>query len=271
MNQVPSKDGQLTRYRAEGASSRRRLVYINGIRTSGVDHAKAALLLSGLLKAEVWGIYNRSDGVLLDLAQCADEYGDLVQDVTLKAGKKGPSIAARAAGFVGGSVLPGLSEAGSVAATLLDMMDLPPATDDLRNPATHRLWRLLAFESAGWPHGVLSIVAHSQGNLIASSALHMYLYWRRRTRAAGGRPAIHVHSLASPAPAWPRDALLTIRTYSHGDDFVTWLSLGRSYHGVVTASHAGSMNPIAPHDAGRYFRNSSFQRDIAADLGIVRA
>lgn len=268
MNRVPSRDGDLTVYRAQGASPHRRLVYVNGINTSGVDHERSALSLSGLLRAEVWGIFNRSDGMLLDLVQCADEYGSLVEDVMMKAGKKGLSIAARVGGLIGGATLPGLQHVGNVAGALIDSTELPPITDVLRNPATHGLWSLLAHKAGSWPHASVSIVAHSQGNLIVSSALFMHSYSRRVKHIGTHRP-IHVFSLASPSPAWPREGSVTVRTYSHADDFVTWLSLGRSYGGVVTVSHAHSMNPIAPHDAGGYFRNSSFLKDIAVDLNIA--
>jgi hypothetical protein len=267
-NQTPAGDGAVTLYGPQ--ASNRRLIYVNGINTSPQAHRETAAALSGILQAQVLGVYNASDGIGRDLEECADEYADLVKDVLMNAGKRASAEVIRLGSRALSSVPPlqFLKYAGDVAATSLDMLPLPPSTDYLTNPATYALWNLLAHHTRHWPHLAISIVAHSQGNLITSSALFLHEY-STITKGIGTKRAIHVYALASPSPAWPRSPHVSVRTYSYADDIVPYLSMGRSFGGVVGVSSARPLDPLAAHDVLGYVRNSRLFRDLALDLGIV--
>ena len=82
------------------------------------------------------------------------------------------------------------------------------------------------------------------------------------------RPII-VFGLASPAPVWPLP--VTVRTYTHSDDFVPLLSLGRSYVGPLTFSGVVSRSYLpfpASHAFAVYAKDSPFVHDLRARLGL---
>jgi hypothetical protein len=266
-DQLSPNDGAVTIYGAD--IHHRRVIYINGMNTSPFAHKQAAVALSDLVNAQVLGVYNRSDGFAGDLAQCADEYADLVVNALANASEKASAAALRigSEAFSRAVPFPGqVKNSGAAAASVVDSVELPPVTDYLWNPATYALWNLLAHHVSHWPHAAISIVAHSQGNLITSSALFMHKY-SRAVKGIGTPRPIHVYALASPSPVWPSISQLMVRTYTYSDDPITWLSLGRSYRGTVGFSGAGSFDLLAAHDVLGYLRNSRLSRDLRLELG----
>jgi hypothetical protein len=84
------------------------------------------------------------------------------------------------------------------------------------NPTVMSLYRLLR-RMVGRKDGVtIRIVAHSQGNLIASNAL--YLYRRAVERGEFVPHHVHVYAIASPAPDWPASKFIHVKSFMHNLD-----------------------------------------------------
>jgi hypothetical protein len=231
---APSDDGQLTCFIAAGAGGTGTppLVYVNGMNTNGQTHRETALFLSALAKRPVWGLYNKTDGGGKDFLQCI---GDKLRFNPLKAPLRAIN-----------------NKRHGRADTAEDEID--------GNPATLALYRLLRSPR----FGNARIVCHSQGNLITSGATRAVAY-------AGGRGSIQgfkVFGLASPTAFWPKG--LNVRTYTFADDFVTWLSGGRSYIKKADVSISGrrTMLGLFDHDVFNYIAHTEFYQDLARDLGI---
>ncbi len=178
---IPSADGEVNVYNLSQASADSpRIYFVNGIRVPPRDHAVSAALLSLLTEHPVHGVYNRTAGLIsgfvFDLAQCLADY---TQNATARLGSK------------------------SNAGRLRDVADheLPALVDEVMsrsvvwNKATASLFRQLVLNRSQRQ----LIVAHSQGNLIASNALFVY----EDVMGGSSMGNIRVYSLASPAPAWP--------------------------------------------------------------------
>lgn len=85
---VPSMDGEINEYDLAGGryagfgapgligkertprASGYGVVFVNGIKTSGLNHRVAAGIVAAVSGGRVTGIYNKTDGMLFDLAQC---------------------------------------------------------------------------------------------------------------------------------------------------------------------------------------------------------
>jgi len=180
---VPSKDGEVNQYNLGGAGVQvPRIYYVNGIRTPGRDHAVTAALLSILCERPVWGVYNRTDGAILDLVQCLFDY-------TQNAG-------ARLTG--NRKLIPGQQ---------IQDRDIPNLIDEtISNSVVWNQATVALFKEMVNNHGARKlIVAHSQGNLITSNALFVV----EKVLGSDALKNVRVYSLASPSPAWPLGLSIT--------------------------------------------------------------
>ncbi|PQO30574.1 hypothetical protein C5Y96_13975 [Blastopirellula marina] len=174
---VPSKDGDVNTYNLLNIPANTpRLYYVNGIRNSAKDHALTASLLSILCEHPVQGVYNQSNGAILDLGQCLLDY---TQNASARV-------------FGNRKLVPGK--------TLRDdevqkIVDETIKGSFVWNQATVTLFKEVA---NNYGRNTL-IVAHSQGNLITSNALFII----ERVFGSAALKYVRVYSLASPSPAWP--------------------------------------------------------------------
>lgn len=252
---VPNKDGEINKYNLLNmAVSTPRLYYVNGIRNSAKDHALTASLLSILCEHPVYGIYNLSQGALVDLGQCLLDY---TQNASARV-------------FGNRKLIPGK--------TLRDdevkkIVEETVKGSVIWNQATVSLFREVA---NNYGRNML-IVAHSQGNLITSNALFII----ERVFGSAALKYVRVYSLASPSPAWP----LGLR-YTNGgggrqenafmNDFVALLrpqnlaakvGVNRFQNAGDFRTHGGSgVVGLAPHDVNENIA-LNFLRSIRTDLG----
>jgi hypothetical protein len=202
---APSTDGEIRLYTPPGVKTSphfdpgRRVIFINGMANTGAAHVASALGLAELQMCPVIGVYNATEGGLLDLRQCvedkyqfhgvgADSAADALERAVSKAKQQGRPAATKE----------------TVMAEVL-----------ARNPASRAMFDLLRQPE----HRQTEIVAHSQGNIILCNALHALV-------AAGREDAVRgrvVNTFGSPVvPAnWP--ASLRLREFGFTWDPVTWL------------------------------------------------
>ena len=173
---IPSADGKVTKYNLTPSTQLiPRIYYVNGIRTTGRQHAKTASLLSLLTQRPIWGIYNRSGRFVADLGQSA-------LDFLQNAGARAASD-------------------DLVTSKNIPAHEIPKLVEEVIkrsfvwNKATVSLFRELALNL----QSSQKIVAHSQGNMITSNALFVL----ERVLGSQALRNIRVYSLASPSPGWP--------------------------------------------------------------------
>lgn len=216
---IPTQDGEINEYtHAEAAAAeayfddKRRVIFINGMRNTGKDHAESALALSWVQMCPVIGVYNKTVSGWQDFLQCI---GDKNQ-------------------FNGIS----LSAKNAVGARKFFLGQVPEraARNALsRNPAQVKLFDLLRKPE----NKAREIFAHSQGNLILSNAL-------QAIGAVDGVPGLAgrtVHTFGSPSVNWPPG----ITKYEHGFtwDPVTWLAgFDTTWTISKVGMPSGSKNPI---------------------------
>ncbi len=167
----------------------RRVVFVNGMGNTGVDHAKSARVLSLIQMCPVIGVYNRKSDLFGDLAQC-------MRDKFIFQGANPTAIFNH---YLGNASPDRRAEA----------MEAILGQGMLGNLATAALFRLLATGEAS--SNDIPIFAHSQGNLILSNALQALEVVYGRGRNAGRR----VYSFGSPAIVWPDG----IKHYVHAFTF----------------------------------------------------
>ncbi|MEL7497432.1 MAG: hypothetical protein AAFN77_07455 [Planctomycetota bacterium] len=173
---IPSNDGELNEYDlTKSATTDPRIHYVNGIQTDGRGHARTAALLSLLTERPIWGVYNKTSGMLMDLGQCALDY---IQNAGARASKS--------------KLTPDRN---------ISYQDIPALVDKVVkgsfvwNKATVALFKSLMLNIRSRQ----MIVAHSQGNLLTSNALFVV----ERVLGSQALSNIRVYSLASPSPGWP--------------------------------------------------------------------
>ena len=227
---VPNSDGEINTYvnkeaETNGAyfSMTRKVIFINGMKNSGKDHAASALALSLVQMCPVLGVYNKSSGVVPDLLQCLGDKNQF----------NGP-ISRTAAGQVArAQQLPGRPS---------EMFILQALS---RNAAQVPLFHLLRKKE----NNGCEIFAHSQGNLILSNVL-------QGIAAVDGPQAISgriVHTFGSPAVNWPKE----ITKFEHAFTFdpVSWLAgLDPTFSISKVGMPSGSLNPIT-HGFLEYLKN----------------
>ncbi|MEW4563402.1 hypothetical protein AB1K70_12800 [Bremerella sp. JC770] len=252
---VPTKDGEVNKYNLLAVPvNSPKLYYVNGIRNSAKDHALTASLLSIVCEHPVHGVYNLSNGAILDLGQCILDYTQ--------------NASARVLGnrkLVPGKTLRQDEVQQIVKETVQGSL--------VWNQATVTLFREVANN-----YGQNSlIIAHSQGNLITSNAL----FTIERVFGSAALKYVRVYSLASPSPAWP----LGLRHTNGGggrqenafmNDLVSLLrphnmaaKLGvtRFQNAGDFRTHAGSgLVGLTPHGVNENIA-LNFLRSIRTDLG----
>ncbi len=217
--QIPVRDGEINTYVSKEAAGQpeyfapnRRVVFINGMKNSGEDHATSALVLSLVQMCPVIGVYNRSAGLVMDLAQCLADKNQFNGPLSLSASHK--------AAF-------GTLTGRTAEKTILDAL--------ARNPVQVELFKLLRAKETK-PY---EIFAHSQGNLILSNALQGLL-------AVDGPAAIVgriVHTFGSPTVNWPPG--IDRRDHGYTFDMVNWLSgFDSSFSISKVGMPSGSLNPF---------------------------
>ncbi|WDI45126.1 hypothetical protein [Bremerella sp. P1] len=174
---VPNKDGEVNKYNLLNIPvNTPRLYYVNGIRNSAKDHALTASLLSIVCEHPVYGVYNLSNGAILDMGQCVLDY---TQNATARM-------------FGNRKLVPGKTLRNDEVQKIVEET-IKGAF--VWNQATVTLFREVA---NNYGRNTL-IVAHSQGNLITSNAL----FFIERVFGSAALKYVRVYSLASPSPAWP--------------------------------------------------------------------
>ncbi len=188
----PAADGQVNLYiSAEGGAQgwfnhSRRVLFINGMDNQPKNHADSALGLSLMLGCPVIGVFNNTNGVLLDIAQCVTDKMQLASvQSSSKIGFAGWVDAVDALHKAGKLVNPGLTRVDLVGSLIKN------------NPATYALYALLV--SGGVNAKGTPIYSHSQGNLITSNALTAVALAKGTAAIAG----IEVNSFGSPCRYWP--------------------------------------------------------------------
>ncbi|MEM9585686.1 MAG: hypothetical protein AAGA03_00270 [Planctomycetota bacterium] len=178
---IPSRDGETNAYDLfQSGAVHPRIYFVNGIRVRGKDHALTAGLLSLLVERTIWGVYNQTAGLrmgtLVDLTQCGLDYAQ--------------NVAARLSSHRNGGVHRAIKDH-----EVPEILDRLFRNSIVWNKATATLVRQLVTHRKS----AQRIIAHSQGNLIASNALFVV----EGLLGASALRNIRVYSLASPAPAWP--------------------------------------------------------------------
>lgn len=174
---IPVKDGDVTKYNlTDSPRSSPKLYYVNGMLTSGRDHAITASLLSILCEWPVWGVYNSSGGFLRDFGQSLRDYK---QNATARV-------------FGNRKLIPCKKIQDH---EIKELVDETIRRSVVWNQATASLFKEVASNFGQKTR----IVAHSQGNLITSNALLIV----ERVFGSVALANVRVYSLASPSPAWP--------------------------------------------------------------------
>lgn len=187
---VPVRDGQIAFYVSDEAAKKpwfqpaKQVIFINGMNTSGAQHAESARDLSLIQACPVLGVYNRTNGIARDFIQCLRDKITLLSpfagsvaewtksvDFAFAAGKpKSPALSKT--GFVRGII-----DSNAATVALYDhMIGLDPG---------QRLSQ--------------RIYCHSQGNLITSNALTAVAIALGPQAIQG----IEVNSFGSPCHTWP--------------------------------------------------------------------
>lgn len=220
----PKQDGEINVYiNREAAESKdcfstsRKVIFVNGMKNAGKDHAESALALSLVQMCPVIGVYNATDGFWMDLAQCI---GDKNQFQGFSKSATNTAASAKA-------------QAEAQALAQARRMKIQAALS--RNKAQVSLFNLLNLPE----NRKHEIFAHSQGNLIVSNVLQA-IAALEGSESLRGRT---VHTFGSPAVHYPKE----IQLFEHGYTFdpVNWLSgidfsMSISKVGMPT----GSKNPI---------------------------
>ncbi|MEM6472072.1 MAG: hypothetical protein AAF802_21100 [Planctomycetota bacterium] len=254
---VPKRDGDVNVYNLSESTVFEPVIhYVNGIRVPGIDHALIAGLLSLLTERPIVGIYNKTNGALVDLGQCVLDY---LQNATARLSSRQnlnrPEIPE--------SQIPGLFER---------TMD----NSVVWNTATAKLFQSLVTNR----NRKQMIVAHSQGNLITANALFVL------EDMLGARVLrnIRVYSLASPAPAWPlgirrtnggggrqenafmNDLVMLLRPHN----FAAKVGITRFQNEGDFRTHpGGGVVGIAAHDT-KLNMALNFLKSIRGDLGLSK-
>lgn len=223
--QIPTTDGEDNEYvNPEAAALEkyftllRKVIFVNGMSNSGMDHAESALALSLVQMCPVIGVYNQTSGAVKDLWQCLTDKNQF-QGLSSTAKENVDSRNSFWNWIVKGNRTPEQA--------MIDSLS--------RNPCQAKLFKLLRKPE----NRLREIFAHSQGNLILSNVL-------QGIAAVDGPNALNgrvVHTFGSPAVFYPSG----IQIYEHGYTFdpVNWLSgFDTSFTISKVGMPTGSKNPI---------------------------
>lgn len=232
----PKQDGEVRKYTNPEAASQkeyfdkdRRVVFVNGMKNSGYDHAYSALALSLVQMCPVVGVYNKTGGFWADLAQCLFDKLQFQGPLAASAADK---VAAR-----NGFWKRLLNGERTPAQAVLQALG--------RNEAQVSLFHLLRQPQ----YLRRPVFAHSQGNLILSNVL-------QGIAAVDGPAAItgrEVHTFGSPAVYYPPGVTLSEHGFTF--DYVSWLSgFDASYSISKVGLPTGAKQPFA-HDFLLYLKD----------------
>lgn len=212
----PVADGEINEYRNESAlkslyfNPSRKVIFVNGAKTSGQGHLESAMALSQLQMCAVIGVYNQTSGFIADVGQCIADKNQF--NGFSRSAQGGVDHRAKAG-----------STPEKAARDLLE-----------RNPAALALFDLLRKpENRPW-----EIFAHSQGNLILSNALQAIAAVDK-----GGLTGRVVHTFGSPSAFWPPGIIK--QEYGFTWDPVSWLAgFDLSFSISKVGMPAKSLQPI---------------------------
>jgi len=256
---VPSIDGDVNEFNLAGSPAAAPLVYfVNGINTTGLVHARTAAYLSLLIERPVWGVYNKTDGMALDLAQCLADYA---QNATARLGSSN-----------------NLNKPAKVPDSKIpEFLSTVEKKYTVWNKATVALFKKLAFNKGKRQ----LVIAHSQGNLITSNALFVM----EDVFGSAGLQNIRVYSLASPSPAWPVGLRHTNGGGGRQDNaFMNDMVALLRPHNLAAKVGAGQLQnagdfrtlagagavSLAPHDANKIIATLNFLKTIRGELGLSK-
>ncbi len=280
---MPLKDGDIKPYHPGNAPGRKSpmFYYVNGIMTDETTHIATCELLAGITESVVYGVYNQSDKFGNDFMQCI---GDWVYIFRNQLREEGFWQDRLAQSFIG--KLKYMNPFASDYLNLLREVHLAPSDIKAkaksleklqkvlsRNPSTLKLFDRLRKNS----DRKQIVIAHSQGNLITSSAL-----WALQAYAGSNALRnIEVRSISSPAPAWPRGINHKIKVYGQKDDLVTladpknWtFNRSEGFWDVYFFKNPERLKkpnlgtPIEPHDVGYNIANTSLAQRLKLDAGL---
>lgn len=285
---VPAADGHVTTYSAMSTfATSPRILYVNGIQTSGQAHADTVKNLSIVTERQVIGIFNQSTGVgqvkgfAGDLFQCLTDWGSIAGTKLVELTNLGlNTILTGARDFVKKKL--GMTPssdpvnlAGAVREAIPESSRLKIVEARLKvfNKATASLFS----ELKNFRNQKQLIVAHSQGNLIVSDALWaMVIVYGEDSLAH-----MQVYSLASPSPAWPLGIRYRRKVYGHTNDLVTfadphnwtiltsWMFLGIFNRTAGDwRKHGAEIVGIKPHDIKLNMEELNFTNRIRGDVGL---
>jgi hypothetical protein len=189
------------------------VIFVNGMKNSGEDHAESALALSWVQMCTVIGVYNLSFGFWRDLGQCIVDKNQFNGPLSFSASHK--------------------VTLGSIFSSRSSVQSMHLALE--RNPSQVSLFDLLRQPE----HRRREIFAHSQGNLILSNVL-------QAIAAVDGPEALAgyaVHTFGSPTVNWPPG----IVKYEHAftwDPVAFLAGFDTSWTISKVGMPAGSKNPI---------------------------
>lgn len=231
----PVNDGQIAFYVSEEAVKKPwfqtgiHVIFINGMNTSGAQHAESARDLSLIQACPVLGIYNRTSGIARDFIQC------LRDKITLLSPFAGSVVEwTRSVDFAFAAVK-ATSPALTKAAFVRRIVD--------GNAATVALYDHMIGLDPGQRRAA-RIYCHSQGNLITSNALTAVAIALGPQSIQG----IEVNSFGSPCHTWPDGLRRTNFTFTF--DYVVLATLSLDLNSVsVGFGVAHGFSEYRKHDA----------------------
>ena len=258
-NWLPKKGGDRSLYHTKGSRADRRILFVNGIMNTRYEHALACQRIMNATQCQVLGIYNMKGTE------------NTVTNTVLKA-----ATSAITSGLLSFEKL-----AFDLGQCISDQVGLLARgalgyTGNTPNGCTDSLLNYLFHHGAEWPNRPITIMAHSQGNLITSNALMLYSAMMQRpdiTRntllapiVAKGPRRIHVFAVASPAMTWPTNNHISVHTYWHRFDPVTALSAGRNNRGYSTGTSTVTGIGFG-HGLETYLDDKLFVDSICSKMG----
>jgi len=263
----------IRRVRDVGRSSRCRIIYVNGIDTTPVQHRATVEMLAEIMGRDVEGIYNQTSGKARDLVQCAGDY--------VRPTGRLRALAAVSVGFGRSNLATAMTPLDAAAElftnTAVATYEYATAEgedyfnllrEEIRNNlATTSLFNTLLAHYRTNPCKTI-VIPHSQGNLITSDAANCLL------RAYGSQSLprqLKVLGLASPAPTWATSGERNFywRTFNDRRDPVTWLGnvpetlAGAFIGGILTGGEAAAQGAAIGYEASRNDGNSEDVRNSA--------
>ena len=214
---APVTDGQIGFYVSEEAVKKpwfqpaKQVMFINGMNTSGSQHAESARDLSLIQACPVLGIYNRTNGIARDFLQCLRDKVTLLSPFATSVVEWTRSVDAAFAA----------ARAKSPAVQRIDFIRRIVEG----NAATVALYDLMVGMDQG-QRLAQRIYCHSQGNLITSNALTAVAIALGPQAIQG----IEVNSFGSPCHTWPDGLRRTNFTFTF--DYVVLATLSLDLNAV---------------------------------------